>query len=96
MHPKRKQELKSRAQELKAELHLGKNALTDTVLAEVKKRLQLHGLVKIKFLDPVKEGRKELAHKIAEATLAELIEVKGNTAVLFRGKKALQAAARKP
>lgn len=40
-------------------INVGKTGLTETVLAEIKKQLERHGELRVKFL-PSCEGRKEL------------------------------------
>ena len=86
MDKKRILELRGQAAKIEALTHVGKNGITPRVIEEVKRQLKDNKLVKIKLLKSALETkpREELARDLAEKTGAELIEVKGNTVVLFK------------
>ncbi|MCE4617514.1 MAG: YhbY family RNA-binding protein [Desulfurococcales archaeon] len=75
----------------KAEINIGKRGLEKPVIEEIKKRLEKHGIVKVKILRTgiVASGleRRELARTVAEETGARLIGIKGRTFILAKKKK---------
>ena len=81
-------DLRKKANALKAELSIGKNALSEANVLELEKRLKKRELVKVRVLQSVNADRKRIAEKIAEDTGAKLVEVKGNTIVLWKKKGA--------
>jgi RNA-binding protein len=86
MDTKKILELRGRAASMEAATHVGKNGLTPSLVEEVSRQLKDNKLVKIKLLKSAVEAmpREELARELAQKTRAELIEVKGNTVVLFK------------
>lgn len=80
--------LKAAAQELSSALQMGKSGITDGFVAEVRAHLEREPLVKVKMLAAAREAgdRKALATELAESCGATLIEVRGNTAVLYKPK----------
>ncbi|MBN2110318.1 MAG: YhbY family RNA-binding protein [Methanosarcinaceae archaeon] len=78
--------LKAEAAGLKPILNIGKNGITDPVIEEVKKQLKAYRLVKIKMLRTIPGGEdiRDAAQKLAESTKSTLIEIRGNTVVLYR------------
>ncbi|AFD00909.1 putative RNA-binding protein containing KH domain, possibly ribosomal protein [Methanocella conradii HZ254] len=86
MDTKRILELRGQAARLEATTHVGKGGVTTTLIEEISRQLKDNKLVKVKLLKSAVEEtpRKEIAEKLAKETGAELIEIKGNTVVLFR------------
>jgi RNA-binding protein len=86
MDTKRILELRGQAARMDASTHVGKNGVTSSLIEEIVRQLKDNKLVKIKLLKSAIEEipREELAKALAEKTRAELIEVKGNTVVLFK------------
>jgi len=84
MDKKRKAQLKGDAQRLEATVHVGKDGVTDEVVGEVVKQLKTRRLVKVKLLPSMEEDRHEAAERLAAKASAELVEVRGRTAVLAR------------
>ena len=82
--------LKSQAQSLSAALTVGKSGVTDAFVEEVRGALKREPLVKIKLLPSAREDadRHEVARDLATRAGAILVEVRGNTLVLYRGKRA--------
>ena len=78
--------LKKEASGLKPILNIGKNGITDPVIEEVKKQVKAYRLVKIKMLKTMPDGEdiRDAAQKLAESTGTTLIEIRGNTVVLYR------------
>jgi len=86
MDTKKILELRGQAARMEATTHVGKNGLTSSLIEEINRQLKDNKLVKIKLLKSAVElkPREEMARELAEKTKAELIEVKGNTVVLFK------------
>ena len=89
MKGKRGKALRAQGQTLGATAFIGKAGLTSTVAAEVAAQLKLRGLVKVK-ISPEAAGAQErlaIAEALAQQASAELVEVRGFTALLAkRGK----------
>ena len=77
--------LRSEAQELPAIVMVGKEGLTDSVVAALKEAVDHHELVKVKF-QSFKEDIKELSFDLAEKSGCDLIATTGFTAVFFKQK----------
>jgi RNA-binding protein len=86
MDTKKILELRGQAANIEAITHIGKNGITPSIIDEVTRQLKANKLIKIKLLKSAVEEmpREEIARQLAEKTGAELIEVKGNTVVLFK------------
>lgn len=71
---------------MEAATHVGKNGITPSLVEEVTRQLKDNKLIKVKLLKSAVEEtpREELAKALAEKTRSELVEVKGNTVVLFK------------
>ncbi len=69
---------------LKPTVVVGKEGLSDAVLAAVESEIEARELVKVRLLDTVETPRKEFARKLAEAAGVELIQVLGRTVLLYR------------
>ncbi len=83
---KQKITLRSKAKNLEPILRIGKNGLTDNVIAEINKLLKKKKLIKIKLLrfPNEKNNKKDLIKKIVNETNSELIESVGNVIVINR------------
>jgi RNA-binding protein len=86
MDTKRILELRGQAARLEASTHVGKNGVTPSLVEELKRQLKDNKLIKVKLLKSAVEAmpRETLGKELAGKTGAELIEVKGNTVVLFK------------
>ncbi|MFQ6076371.1 MAG: YhbY family RNA-binding protein [Candidatus Bathyarchaeia archaeon] len=73
----------------RATVWIGKEGATEQVLKEVERQLEKYEVVKVKLLRSVLrlEGRDYLARRIAHLTDSTLIEVRGNTLVLYKPRK---------
>lgn len=76
--------LKSEAVHLKPIINVGKNGITDANVEELKKHIKANRLVKVKMLKSAGIDTKTLAQQIADVTRTTLIDIKGNTVVLYR------------
>lgn len=82
MDKKRIIELRGKAQALPSTVHIGKEGITQTIIAEITKQLKKTKLVKIKLLPALEKDRKEAGFELAKATSSVLVEVRGRTVVL--------------
>jgi RNA-binding protein len=78
-----KKELRGIAQRLKPHLYIGKNGLSDSVLAEIETALTKNGLIKIRFDSP-RETIKLLFEEIPKRTAAEFVGSIGRVGIFFR------------
>jgi RNA-binding protein len=76
--------LRAEAQRLKATVHVGHNGLTDAVRQSLDDDLRTHELVKIQFTKTADVTIKDAANNLAQAIGAEVVQVIGRTATLFR------------
>ncbi|WP_269539635.1 YhbY family RNA-binding protein [Cerasicoccus fimbriatus] len=80
-----KKHLRGVAQRLAAGVHVGKQGLTDTLIAELDQLLKRDELVKVKFvLD--REGIKTAIADIEQRTDSECVGSVGKTAAFYRPK----------
>ncbi len=79
--------LKEMVQQGPADVIIGKNGVAEAVLAEIRRRLEDKGVVKVKALKTAIKvtgmDRRELARHVAERLGAWLLDVRGRTFVLY-------------
>jgi RNA-binding protein len=78
-----KRALKKKAHSLDPLIQVGKNGVTDGVIANIDKALSDHTLIKVKYINHKPEKR-ELTETITSRTGSALIDLIGNTAILYR------------
>jgi RNA-binding protein len=76
--------LRGEAHHLTAAVHIGGNGLTDTVRDTVDDALRTHELVKIQFTKNADLPAKDAANQLAETMRADVVQVIGRTATLYR------------
>lgn len=84
MDKKRKAQLKGTAQHIDVTVHVGKDGVTEEVVAEVVRQLKQKRLVKVRLLPSMEMDRHDAAEKLASQASAVLVEVRGRTAVFAR------------
>lgn len=85
MTSKERAALRAQANALDPIFQIGKDGITDAVIAQLEDTFNTRELFKIKVhLETAPEAPKELAQKIAEATGCDIIQVIGGTIVVFR------------
>ena len=79
-------ELRGMAASIEPATHIGKNGVTDALIEEINRQLKDNKLIKVKVLKSAIEAmpREDIARLLAEKSGSELIEVRGNTVVLFK------------
>jgi len=85
--PKQVASKRAEAQRLDVTVHVGKNGVHEATLAELDRQLKAHKLVKVRLLPAATEGgvgERQQADALAAGTGAEVIDVRGRTAVLWR------------
>jgi RNA-binding protein len=78
-----KSKLKSLAHHLKPVVFIGKNGLSEGLVAAIDKALSDHELIKIKFVG-FKDEKAGIIDSITGRTGSELVSIIGNIAILFR------------
>lgn len=77
---------RAEAQRLDVSLQVGKQGVTEATVAELDRQLKAKRLVKVRLLPSASGGGMDpdQAQALAEAAGAQLVEVRGRTAVLWR------------
>jgi len=75
--------LRGLAHGLRPVVQVGKNGITSELLKAVNEALDVHELIKVKFVD-FKEDRKVLSQEIGEKTSSEEVGLIGNVAIFYR------------
>ena len=70
-------------------INIGKRGLTSSIVEEVIKQLRLHEMVKIKSLNlPLQdESQRALIEDLSKRTRSSIVEIRGNTLILYSSKK---------
>jgi RNA-binding protein len=76
--------LRAEAHRLSASVHVGHHGITDAVRQTVDDALRTHELVKIQFSKNADVSAKTTANALAGSVKADVVQVIGNTATLFR------------
>lgn len=79
-----KQSLKAKAHHLKPVVLLGTKGLTPAVIEETNIALIAHELIKIKISGAEKEDRQKMAAELCTQLQADLVQLIGNTAIVYR------------
>ena len=76
--------LKALAHDIEPVVYIGKDELTDNVVAEMDRYLAVHELVKVKIQDGCEANPKDLANECASSLHAEYVQAIGKRFVLYR------------
>lgn len=79
-----KQQLKANAHHLRPVVMLGNKGLTPAVIEETNIALLSHELIKVKINGAEKADRQLIAAEICDTLQAELVQLIGNTAIIYR------------
>ncbi len=85
LNSRQRQFLKGQAHSLNPVVMLGNDGITEGVIKELNSSLDHHELLKVRV--NAGNARKEQAEELAAAVNAELVQLIGRVAVLFRQKK---------
>lgn len=91
MTSKQRAELRSQANQLETTLMVGKEGLSDAVIAEAERLLDAKELVKGKVLESAMLSPREVSEAICEATGADGIQIVGTKFVIYRVSEKLEA-----
>jgi len=83
---KQKRFLRALGQRLAATLHVGHDGVTDAVVEQADAQLAARELIKIRVSENAPESRHDTAEALAERSHAELAQVLGRTALLYRAR----------
>ena len=81
---KQRQYLRGLAHPLAPIVRVGKAGVTESVIAETKKSLHSHELIKVRIEVDESADRKAIAAKLAETSDAQLAGTVGKVAILYR------------
>jgi RNA-binding protein len=83
---KQRRHLRALGHHLEPVVIVGQSGVTEGVIAAVEQALHDHELIKVK-INEGPESRQEAAARLAEGTSAELAQLLGRTALLFKKRK---------
>jgi RNA-binding protein len=81
---KQRRHLRAEAHALEPVVMIGKEGLSETVIAAVHEALLAHELIKVRVLDSAPEDRKELAERLPAAVKGEFIALVGRVITLYK------------
>ncbi|HEY4307177.1 MAG TPA: YhbY family RNA-binding protein [Gemmatimonadaceae bacterium] len=81
---KERAELRGEAHHLSASVHVGQHGVTETLKQALDDALRTHELVKIQFGKNAEVDAKESANELAQLMAADIVQVIGKTATLYR------------
>jgi RNA-binding protein len=84
MSGKERAKLRTEAQKLTALVHVGQAGVTEAIVKTMDEVLSTHELVKVDITRNLTAPIKDLATALADATGAEVVQVIGRKATLFR------------
>ena len=84
---KQRRHLRALGHHLAAVLQVGHEGVTDAVARQADAQLEKHELIKIKISENAPEDRQASAEQLADRCGAELAQVLGRTALLYRRRK---------
>ena len=87
MTGKQRRYVRALGQRLAATLHVGHEGVSEAVVRQADALLEVHELVKVRVGDNAPEDRHATAEDLARRTGAELAQVLGRTALLYRRRK---------
>ena len=81
---KQRRYLRALGQRLAATLHVGHDGVTDAVVGQADAQLTAHELIKVRVSENAPQSRHDIGDELARRTNAELAQVLGRTALLYR------------
>ncbi|OZM57772.1 RNA-binding protein [Lottiidibacillus patelloidae] len=84
---KQKRFLRSKAHHLDPIFQVGKGGVNDNMIKQVSEALEARELMKISVLQNCDEDRDTVAKQLVNGTKAQLVQVIGNTIVLYKESK---------
>jgi RNA-binding protein len=84
---KQKRYLRSLAHHLNPIFQVGKGGVNENLIKQVEDTLEVRELLKVSVLNNCDEDKHEVAEKIASGSGAEIVQIIGNTIVLYKESK---------
>jgi RNA-binding protein len=84
---KQKRFLRARAHHLNPIFQVGKGGVNANMIKQIAEALEVRELLKISVLQNCEQDKDEAAEEIAVGTKAELVQIIGNTIVLYKESK---------
>lgn len=81
---KQKRFLRSKAHHLTPIFQVGKGGINENMIRQIDEALEARELLKVSILQNCEMDRREVAEVLIEGTGAELVQVIGNTIVLYK------------
>lgn len=67
-------------------INIGKAAINDNVIEEIKRQLKDNEIVKLKFAKNIAKDKDDYINDIVQKTRAKLVDVRGHVAVIYKRK----------
>ncbi|WP_110926947.1 ribosome assembly RNA-binding protein YhbY [Bacillus massiliglaciei] len=84
---KQKRFLRSKAHHLNPIFQVGKGGVNDNLIKQIGEALEARELIKVSVLQNCEESREDVAGSLSKGARAELVQVIGNTIVLYKESK---------
>ena len=81
---KQRRHLRALGQRLAATLHVGHDGVSDAVVRQADAQLETHELIKVRVSENAPDSRHDVANALAERASAQVAQVLGRTALLYR------------
>ncbi|MFJ8245568.1 ribosome assembly RNA-binding protein YhbY [Peribacillus asahii] len=81
---KQKRFLRSKAHHLNPIFQVGKGGVNDNLIKQIGEALEARELIKVSVLQNCEEDRHDVSASLAKGSRAELVQVIGNTIVLYK------------
>ncbi len=81
---KQKRFLRSKAHHLNPIFQVGKGGVNENLIQQVRDALEARELIKVSVLQNCEQDKQEVAELLSEGASAELVQVIGNTIVLYK------------
>ena len=81
---KQRRYLRGQGNSIKPTVYLGKDGISDSLLNSLGEAFNNRELVKVRIEKSCELERKEAGHQLAQASAAHMIQVLGNTLLLYR------------
>ena len=67
-------------------INIGKYGINENVIEEIKRQLKAHQVIKLKFAKNISSHKQDYINNIIKKSNSKLIDLRGNVAVIFKGK----------
>lgn len=67
-------------------INIGKAGVNDNVIEEIKRQLEAHEIVKLKFAKNIARDKDTYIDEITSKTRSKLVDVRGHVAVIYKKK----------